>query len=656
MRCPSLWQLRLIDNIFMKCAKCHSDHEAGAKYCQHCGAELGLAGKRPIVLIWLPVLLAVVVCVSLAGYFFKGILFPFSAVDRQSSPVEEPAASASQEGKPPAPDQVTEKKKSAAVAMPAVSSLPGEKEIVPPPPAAEQSRLLPVGVVSVYDAWGNEIAAIPTVVMDHSWVALPKRACLGGEKWIFRFTPSGFSAAIDGGQWQAGDEVALWHLAQPLDMASALLLPWQYQDKTVWRSLLSLKQIGDLALLPDWQQGSWLHAENVALPDEPGVFLQNGQVTGWTFGGWLDGGYLWAGSTGDGREITVTVTDFYNMTFAGGREEQFVRALAMDGNTGLAERLQALLAGFLLPPKLDVRDVPEGLQPANMLGDARSLADELYQQGGFARLIELLDGEVMRRTGDAGLLKIAVDARLAGRGFADAVDFVEKTGEGLGQDGDHAARQDLHLQLYQLWLEDELAKGELAAAALVLARSRSFFADDPRLFLDGVELALAQGDWAGAEDLLRQRVYPDAMAERVDRLSRLISEMKMQEGEIVIPFTPGSHQIHVKATINNRVTYPFLIDTGASLVSIPIALVSALGLEINHNTPRYKVTTAGGVREAWEVTLSSIELGGWMVRDVKALVVDSEEQVDFGLLGLNFLGRFQLHLDSDAGVLILKPQ
>jgi clan AA aspartic protease (TIGR02281 family) len=130
----------------------------------------------------------------------------------------------------------------------------------------------------------------------------------------------------------------------------------------------------------------------------------------------------------------------------------------------------------------------------------------------------------------------------------------------------------------------------------------------------------------------------------------------MQEGEIVIPFAPGSHQIHVQATVNSRVTYPFLIDTGASVVSIPAALLPALGLEINQNTPRYKVTTGGGVKEAWEVTLSSIELEGWIVRDVKALVVDSEEQVDSGLLGLNFLNRFQMHLDSDEGVLILKPQ
>ena len=639
----------------MKCAKCHSVHEPGANFCPQCGAELGLAEKKPPGIIWLPALLAAVLGIGLGVYFFKGIFSPYPAADRHNRPVAAPASPVRQDGKGAAPAKVREKGEK-AVAPPAAASVETGKEIAPPAPAAQPNSLLPVGVVSVYDGWDNEIAAISAVVVDRWWVALPARGCLGGKKWLFRFAPTGFSAVIDGGQWRPGEDVGLWHLAQPLDMEPAFLQPWRYQEKTAWRSLGSLTQIEDLVLHPDWQQGFWLHTVNAAWPDESGVLLQNGRVTGWTFGGWLEGGYLWAGPAAEGRAVMVTVADFYQMTFAGGREEQFVRALAMADNTGPAERLQALLAGFQLAPKLDARDVPESLQPVNMLAEARALADELYQQGGYAQLIALLDEEVIRRTGDFGLLKLAADARLAGRGFADTLDFVEKTGESLGQDGERAGLRDLHLQLYQLWLEDELAKGELAAAALVLTRSRTFFADDPRLHLDGVELALAQGDWAGAEELLRQRDYPDSMAERVARLARRISQFKMLEGEIVIPFPPGSRQIHVTATINNRVTYPFLIDTGASVVSIPASLLRALGLEIRQDTPRYKVATAGGVKEAWEITLASVELEGWVVRDVKALVVDGAEQVEFGLLGLNFLDRFQMHLDSDAGVLILRPQ
>jgi clan AA aspartic protease (TIGR02281 family) len=636
----------------MKCSKCNSVQAPGANFCQHCGAGLGLPRKEPHALKWTLALLLLFIFIGLAVYFFKGIIFPFHPAERETRYGAAPMPQGSER---PAPGRAPEKREEPVVS-PVAGAMPAAQETASSQPAAKQSGLLPVGVVAVYDGWGNEIAAISTVVVEQSWAAVPARACLGGVQLIFRFTPSGFAAAIDGGQWRAGDDVVLWHLERPLDIEPVLLQPWRYQGKTVWRSLLSQQETADLSLLPDWQQGSWLHAAHADLPEEPGVLLQNGRVTGWTFGGWLAGGYLWAGMPGPATDMTVTIADFYNITFAGGREEQFVRALAMGENAGPAARLQALLAGFLLEPKLDSQDVPDALRPENLLGAARSLARELYQQGGFEQLAELLDGEVMRRTGDSGLLKIAVDARLARSGFADAVDFVEKTRESLWQYVDHAALQALHLPLYQLWLEDELAKGDLAGAGAVLARSRSFFADDPRLFLDGVELSLAGGDWAGAEELLWQRVYPDTMAERVERLARQISQLKMQEGEIVIPFTPGSQQIHVKATVNGRVSYPFLIDTGASVVSIPASLLPALGLEINHNTPRYKVATAGGVKEAWEVTLSSIELEGWLVHNVRALVVDGQEQVDFGLLGLNFLNRFQMHLDSDEGVLILKPQ
>lgn len=636
----------------MRCSKCHSVQAPGANFCQHCGAGLGLPRKEPRALKWTLALLLLFVFAGLTVYFFKGILFPFRPVEGETRREATPLPQGSER---PAPGRAQEMRE-APLAPPVAGAMPAGQEIASSQPAARQSRLLPVGVVAVYDGWGNEIAAISTVVIEQSWAAVPARACFGGVRLIFRFTPSGFSAAIDGGQWRAGDDVVLWHLERPLDIEPVLLQPWQYQGETVWRSLLSQQETADLPLLPDWQQGAWLHAPHADFPDEPGVFLQNGRVTGWTFGGWLAGGYLWAGTPDSSPGMMVTVADFYNITFAGGREEQFVRALAMAGNAGPAARLQVLLAGYLLDPKLDPQDVPDALQPENLLGAARALARELYQQGGFEQLIELLDGEVMRRTGDLGLLKIAADGRIARRGFADALDFVETTRESIRQYVEQAALQDLHLQLYQLWLEDELAQGDLAGAGEALARSRSFFADDPRLFLDGVELALAGGDWAAAEELLWRRVYPDTMADRVDQLARRISQLKMQEGEIVIPFTPGSQQIHVKATVNGRVTYPFLIDTGASVVSIPASLLPALGLELNQNTPRYKVATAGGVKEAWEVTLSSIELEGWLVHNVRALVVDGQEQVDFGLLGLNFLNRFQMHLDSDAGVLILNPQ
>ena len=639
----------------MKCRKCHSEYADGANFCPQCGAVLGRPGKGPQIGRRIGTLVLLVLFAGWAFYFFRGMIFPFRpAAPAKSIPEVQPARPTQPRDRPLPADQPVKKEKPAPQTAAAVA--PEPQPAAPVVPEAEKRKLLPVGIVSVYDAWGNEIAAVSTVVIDHSWLALPSRACFGGVKWIFRFSPLSFAAPIDGGQWRLGDDVGLWHLEKPLDIDAVSLSPWQDAEKAAWSSLLSGREALDLSLRPDWQQGVLLHTAPAGLPDETGVFLQNGKVCGWTFGGWLAGGYLWTGAPDLGGAIPLTVAEFYDMTFAGGREEQFVNALAMDTQLPAAERLQAFLSGFLLEPKLDAGDVPETLYPENILVQVRVLAGELYRQGGFDKLAQLLDGDTIQRTGDARLLKIAAEARLAGRGFADAVDFIERTAAGVGRYGGNDELGALHLQLYQLWLEDELARGNLAEAGDVLARSARLFADDPRLHLDGVELALAGGDWAGADRLLRERDYPAAMAERVNLLASRISQMKMREGEIVIPFVPGSHQIHVNATINNRVSFPFLVDTGASLVSVPAALLPALGLEIRSDTPRYRVATAGGMKEAWKVTLSSIELEGWVVRDVEALVIDTDAQPGFGLLGLNFLNRFQMHLDSDEGVLILKPQ
>ncbi|MBI5556003.1 MAG: TIGR02281 family clan AA aspartic protease [Deltaproteobacteria bacterium] len=642
----------------MKCEQCGSNNAAGANFCQQCGAGLGLRQKRPrrnVAWLW-----ALLCLLLLAGvfYFFRVIIPPFQTAERKPDVQQAPADRLPENILQNGQGQWSEQREKPAIppAGEAKQAQTGTTLIAPAHTAEPGKKLLPVGVVSVYDPWGNEIAAISTVVFDNSWLALPVRGCLGGKKWIFRFTPLGFAAEIDGGQWRAGDDVALWHLERPLEIESPLLGPWRPMEKVSWRSLLSLREREDISLSPDGQQGFFLHTPQSAVGDEPGVFLQEGRVTGWTFGAWLTGGYLWTREPGGIGGVTVTVADFYDMTFAGGREEQFVRALAMDKNMPAADRLHSFLQGFLLEPKLDPRDIPESLYPENLLGQVRDLAADLYQQGRTDKIVELVNGEVIRRTGDSGLLKIVVDARIIENGYGNAVDFVEQFGGDVWGNGGSAEVVSLNLMLYQLWLEDEIAGGSLAGADAVLARARSSFPDDPRLHLDAVALLLARGDWAGAEGLLWARGYPEAMAERVNLLAHRISQLKTREGEIVIRFAPGSQQIHVQALVNNRGEYPFLVDTGASLVTIPASFLAGLGIDVKRNTPRRKVMTAGGVKDAWEVTLSSLEIDGWVVYDLKALVVDTPQQSDFGLLGLNFLNRFQLHLDSEEGVLILKPQ
>jgi aspartyl protease family protein len=123
----------------------------------------------------------------------------------------------------------------------------------------------------------------------------------------------------------------------------------------------------------------------------------------------------------------------------------------------------------------------------------------------------------------------------------------------------------------------------------------------------------------------------------------------------VIQFAPGTRAIQVAATLNNSYEQQFIVDTGASTVTIPSSTAERLGLTIGNN-PRRRVTTASGIIEAPEVVLPSITVNDYEVDDVTALVIDIPNQPDLGLLGLSFLDRFRMDLNVEQGVLILEPR
>jgi aspartyl protease family protein len=150
--------------------------------------------------------------------------------------------------------------------------------------------------------------------------------------------------------------------------------------------------------------------------------------------------------------------------------------------------------------------------------------------------------------------------------------------------------------------------------------------------------------------------YPSALNDKVQNLRNQISELKAQEGKIVINFIPGNRHIPVSALVNGSVDQNFIVDTGASMVTIPRSTAEYLGLAVDEGNPRRKLITAGGVRYAPEVMLDSITIGGWEVTEVKAVVLDIPNQPDLGLLGLNYLENFRMDLNTEGGTLLLEPR
>lgn len=99
--------------------------------------------------------------------------------------------------------------------------------------------------------------------------------------------------------------------------------------------------------------------------------------------------------------------------------------------------------------------------------------------------------------------------------------------------------------------------------------------------------------------------------------------------------------------INGR-TVNFLVDTGASVVSLSVTDADAIGLPYKSGQT-VQVSTANGVTVGWVTKLATVRLGSVDVYDVEALVTPSP--MPYVLLGNSYLTRFQMTRTNDQMVL-----
>jgi clan AA aspartic protease (TIGR02281 family) len=123
-------------------------------------------------------------------------------------------------------------------------------------------------------------------------------------------------------------------------------------------------------------------------------------------------------------------------------------------------------------------------------------------------------------------------------------------------------------------------------------------------------------------------------------------------GPIQIPFERRGTLMWVEATVNDRARVPFLIDTGASGVSLPSEVITQLGIPIRSDTPRVTVGTANGFTRVPVVQIDSIQLGGARVEGLDATV---NPTMGVGLLGGSFFNNYRYSVDSAASVITLVP-
>ena len=102
----------------------------------------------------------------------------------------------------------------------------------------------------------------------------------------------------------------------------------------------------------------------------------------------------------------------------------------------------------------------------------------------------------------------------------------------------------------------------------------------------------------------------------------------------------------VSAKING-LPLPFVVDTGATMVSIDAAQAQSLGLNYQQGTPAWSSTANGRVR-TWIVKIDSIAVGPITLYGIDASVREGPGTGGTGLLGISFLNRVEMQRDGDS--------
>ena len=119
-------------------------------------------------------------------------------------------------------------------------------------------------------------------------------------------------------------------------------------------------------------------------------------------------------------------------------------------------------------------------------------------------------------------------------------------------------------------------------------------------------------------------------------------------GSVLAIAADGQRQHWTTGQINGKTTR-FLIDTGASTVSLPAGFAKAAGIDYQTGQRGF-VQTANGPVAAYRVTLDALSVGDITLYQIEATVLESG--LDVALLGMSFLSRTDMKRDGANLVLI----
>ncbi len=136
-------------------------------------------------------------------------------------------------------------------------------------------------------------------------------------------------------------------------------------------------------------------------------------------------------------------------------------------------------------------------------------------------------------------------------------------------------------------------------------------------------------------------------------LSRLKSLEDTVLSESIKVRTEGG-TLYVSVVIDGKHTHEMVLDSGASLISLPSRIATQCGIEIKSTDPQIILELADGSQiDARLVKVASVRVGKFTVENVECAVLGPRAISAPPLLGMSFLGNFKFEIDAQEGKLTM---
>ncbi len=184
------------------------------------------------------------------------------------------------------------------------------------------------------------------------------------------------------------------------------------------------------------------------------------------------------------------------------------------------------------------------------------------------------------------------------------------------------------------------------------------FKDTAIVVIDGTRRLLRSGDTSPEGVSLISATSKEAVLEIDGKQQRYsldgqISGSYTKPSQVKVRIWPTPNNMYVVLGSINGYPVKFIVDTGATLVSMSGREAKRLGIDYLVTGRRGQSSTASGITEIFIVTLDRVKVGDIELRNVRGAVHDG----DFPpatLLGMSFLSRLNMRQDGQALELELK--